>query len=112
MTVEILYFEGCPNSDAAFARVREAVASESAAADVRMVEVRDTDDAMARRFLGSPTIRVDGHDVETDARLRRDYGFLCRTYRTPAGTVDGAPPLQTIIEAIKNAIRRNAVAPD
>ncbi len=105
MTVEILYFEGCPNSDIAFARVRQALASERAAADVRMVEVRDTDDAMARRFLGSPTIQVDGYDVEPDARLRGGYGFMCRTYQTPGGTVDGAPALQTIIDAIKNAIR-------
>jgi hypothetical protein len=38
-----------------------------------------------QRFLGSPSIRVDGCDVEPGAELRRDYAQCCRLYVTLAG---------------------------
>ncbi len=103
MTVDILYFEGCPHSEVARDRVREAFASERVAGGVRMVEVSDAQDALARHFLGSPTIQIDGVDVEPEARLRRDYGFMCRTYETPAGLA-GVPPLQLVADAIRERL--------
>jgi hypothetical protein len=53
---------------------------------------RITDDCAARqeRFLGSPTVRVNGRDVEPNAEQRTDYGTKCRLYRTPAG-LSGQP---------------------
>ncbi len=64
-----------------------------------MVEVRDWEEAVALRFLGSPTIRVDGEDIESEARQRRDFGYTCRTYLTPEGP-SGVPPMQMIVRAI------------
>ncbi len=102
--IKILFFEGCPNSDAALERAREAVALEGVAANVRMVEILDTDDAITRRFLGSPTIQVDGEDVELEARVRTDYGFMCRTYRDSNGNVAGAPSVELISTVIKGRL--------
>jgi hypothetical protein len=104
MQVDILYFEDCPNSDAALDHVRQAIASEGAIADVRMVEIRDTEDAIARRFLGSPTIQIDGEDAESEARRRIDYGFMCRTYRARDGSVAGFPPVDLIAQAIRDRL--------
>lgn len=47
--------------------------------------------AEAERFLGSPTLRVDGRDVEPGAESRTDFGLKCRLYRTAAGQ-SHAPP--------------------
>jgi hypothetical protein len=104
MQVDILYFEDCPNSDAALDHVRQALSSEGAVADVRMVEIRDTEDAIARRFLGSPTIQIDGEDAESEARRRIDYGFMCRTYRAPDGSVSGSPPVDLIAQALRDRL--------
>jgi hypothetical protein len=101
MQVDILYFEGCPNSDIALDNTRRALASEGAIADVTMVEIRDTEDAIQRRFLGSPTVQIDGEDAEFEARRRTDYGFMCRTYRDASGTVAGAPPIGLIEHAVR-----------
>lgn len=101
--INILFFEGCLNSGAALERAREAVALEGVAANVRMVEILGTEDAIARRFLGSPTIQVEGEDVEPAARLGRDFGFMCRTYRASDGSVAGAPSL-VIATAIKGRL--------
>jgi catechol 2,3-dioxygenase-like lactoylglutathione lyase family enzyme len=38
--------------------------------------------AQTERFLGSPTVRVDGRDVEPDAETRTDHGIKCRIYRS------------------------------
>jgi hypothetical protein len=60
-------------------------------------EARQVHRAVLRAFLAagqppdSPTIRVDGRDVDPDADRRRDYGLSCRLYAGPAG-VSGAPP--------------------
>jgi hypothetical protein len=57
---------------------------------VRLVRVADADAVERLRFLGSPTVRVDGVDVEPGAVGRRDFVFSCRVYPTGAG-LSGRP---------------------
>jgi len=102
MRVDILYFEGCPNSNLTRARVLEALALQGVVADVRMIEIQDAEHAIAQRFLGSPTVRIDGQDAEPPARLRDDYGFMCRTYRASDNSTAGAPSVQLISEALRD----------
>ena len=47
--------------------------------------------AERERFLGSPTVRIDGQDVDPGAAQRSDFGLKCRLYRSDAGT-SGLPP--------------------
>jgi hypothetical protein len=83
--VELLYFDGCPNYLAARDTV-ETVASEiDISPDFRLVEVETPETAEELRFLGSPTIRVDGKDVEPGADERTEFQYACRLYRTPSG---------------------------
>lgn len=79
-------------------------------ADVQLVEVRDFEEAASMRFLGSPTIRIDDEDIEPEARLRTDYGFMCRTYRDEDGTTTGVPPLALIADAVRSRARRRVRA--
>ena len=97
--VEILYFAGCPHVDLARDRVAEAVRVTGVAAEVVLVEVLQPDDALRLRFPGSPTIRVDGRDVEEgdDARA---IGWQCRVYSV-AGRLDGAPPASWIAASLR-----------
>jgi hypothetical protein len=79
--VEVLTFPGCPHRDAAItlaARVREQLGS---AAEVRVIDLPDQPAAEQARFLGSPTIRVDGHDIEPGAEDQQEYVHACRLYR-------------------------------
>lgn len=78
--ITILYFSGCPNHPPAVEVVRGVVAELDIAADIEEVEVRGPSEAASLRFLGSPTIQVDGVDIEPAARSRTDFGFACRTY--------------------------------
>lgn len=80
MNVQIQYFEGCPNHRPAVELVRRVLRALNVDATIEEVEVDGPDDARELNFLGSPTILVDGVDVEPDARGRTDFGFACRTY--------------------------------
>ena len=96
--IEILAFAGCPNVAAARHNVEEAMREEGRAAHIVEVEVDTPELATAHRFLGSPSIRINGRDVEPGAEDRADYGLMCRTYRRAQTTV-GAPPVEMIREA-------------
>ncbi len=76
--VEILYFAGCPNHEAARALVERVAADLEVQPDIDLVEVPDADAATRLRFLGSPTVRVNGRDVEPGAEERGDFVFACR----------------------------------
>jgi hypothetical protein len=80
LIIEVLYFDGCPYHGSTVDAVREAAAHLGADVELREVEVRDDEDARRLRFLGSPTVLVDGVDIEPEARTRTDYAMSCRLY--------------------------------
>ena len=84
--VEILFFEGCPNQEPARALVERLARELRIEPDIEFVEVADPEAAVKLRFLGSPTVRVNGVDVEPGAAERRDFAYSCRIYRRDGGT--------------------------
>jgi hypothetical protein len=80
MKIEVLYFEGCPNYLPAVDRLRTVLAREGLRAELIEIEVKDDSDANALQFFGSPTIRVNGLDIEAGSRQVGETGFVCRCY--------------------------------
>ena len=105
--IELLYFDGCPNHEALLPRLRELVAQADVSTEIELRKIADDDAAQRERFLGSPTVRVDGHDVEPDAELRTDYGMKCRLYRTTAG-LSGQPPQECLQAALDHVAGADA----
>jgi hypothetical protein len=60
------------------------------------------DDVRAKRFLGSPTIRVDGVDVHGPEADEKGYGFGCRIY-VHNGVSAGWPWVEKVREALARA---------
>jgi hypothetical protein len=83
--IQVLTFDGCPNAPAAQALVDRVVAHLGVEAEVASVRVPDVDAAERLRFLGSPSIRIDGIDVEPGAAERTGYALACRIYATRSG---------------------------
>jgi hypothetical protein len=83
--VELLTFDGCPNAPAARELVARVAAQFAPDAEVGEIVIPDGEAAQSHRFLGSPTIRVDGRDIEPGADERTDYVLACRLYRTSSG---------------------------
>jgi hypothetical protein len=103
MKIELLYFDGCPNYEALLPELRELLGEQGIIEEeVELRRVETVEDAERERFLGSPTVRIDGSDVEPRAAERDDYGLKCRLYRL-AGVALGAPPRDLIAAAIRSA---------
>jgi len=100
MKIEILYFDGCPNYAPTMELVREVVADLGLNVAVEEVEVRDAADAERHRFFGSPSVHVNGVDIEIGTRDRSDYAFGCRMYGN-----SGIPP-RGLLEAALKEVRR------
>jgi hypothetical protein len=72
--------------------------------ELRLVNVPDREAAQRLRFLGSPTIRVGGVDVDPHTEERSDYALSCRVFRTEAGVV-GQPDERWVREALLRQAR-------
>jgi len=103
MKIELLFFDGCPNHETLLPRLR-ALLNAGGAEDVaiELVRIEDPDAAEAERFLGSPTVRIDGKDVEPGADERTDFGLKCRLFATPVG-LHGMPPDEWVLRALERA---------
>ena len=105
--IEFLYFEGCLGRRKARPLLEEVLAEEGIIAPVREIRIEDHDDAVAHRFQGSPTIRIDGRDIVEQADA--DYDLRCRVY-----WVNGRPqdfPSKEMIRAAVSAARAGSEAP-
>lgn len=105
MKIEILTISGCPNASAALRLVTDVLVAEGLAAQVTTVEIKDVAEAKARRFLGSPTARVDGADIEITRREERTASLSCRVYPAATGLA-GTPPREMIHAALHSARQR------
>ncbi len=101
--IDILYFEGCPNHKPAVEMAKSVIGELGIEAEINEVEVLSPEDAQAKRFLGSPSIHVDGIDVEPSARERPDFGYSCRTY-----SGKGLPTREMLTAALTGRVATSA----
>jgi hypothetical protein len=102
MKVELLYFDGCPNHDALVPHLRRLLDAHRPGTPIELVRVEDMYAAERERFLGSPTVRVNGEDVEPGASERTDFGLKCRLFATPDG-LRGTPVDDWLLAALERA---------
>ena len=92
MRIEVLYFEDCPNYVPTIDRLRTVLREEGLSVDVREIEVKDASAAERFGFIGSPTVRINGLDIDAAARSLVGGGLVCRLY-------GGGLPSETMIRA-------------
>jgi hypothetical protein len=83
MRIEVLYVPGCPNFQPVVERIEKVLVSESLRADIEGVPVNNDAEAKALQFHGSPTIRVNGNDVEF--METKSPSLACRLYPNRSG---------------------------
>src|SRR5215468_3809871 len=103
MKIEVLYVPGCPNHLPAVERIRKVLMSESLQADIEGIAVHSAVAAEALEFPGSPTIRVNGTDVE--ANHKNAIGLACRLYANN----EGVPSEEMLRMALITAKQRDAL---
>lgn len=100
MRVEVLYIAGCQHHRPAVQRTREVLRDLNLPDAVNETEVRTPSEAEGLRFPGSPTVRVNGVDVEPGARGMLHFGVGCRSYLED-GRRSGLPSKDLIRRALQ-----------
>ncbi len=99
MEVELLWWQGCPSWERATELVGEQM--ELAGLDPASLEVREIrteEEAAAEGFPGSPTIRVDGRDIQDPGD--QPVGLTCRVYRLGDGRISALPDPDVVAAAL------------
>ncbi len=99
--IDFLYWEECPSHPEALKRLREVLAELGMDAPIRMTEVLTDEEAARQRFPGSPTIRVNGQDVDPAGASLMGTALTCRIYRLEDGRVSPVPSKEMIRRALK-----------
>lgn len=100
--VELLWFADCTNHAMARRMLEEVIAELVPGTPIRDLDASDPLTAERARFPGSPTIRVDGRDVDPSYVDPGDYTPRCRLYRTESG-LRGLPERRWIEDALRRA---------
>ena len=104
MTIELLYWEGCPSHPAALAELREALADLGHPDAVIVLHEVDTEtEAAELGFCGSPTIRVDGADP-VPPPPGEPTGLTCRVYRLADGRYSPTPDAGLLRDGLRRLI--------
>jgi len=103
MKIEIFYFEGCPNYEPTVKLVQELVSELHIDAEITAVNVEDNDDAVSKRFLGSPSIRIKGKDIEMEENELTQYSMRCRVYQYD-GKYSGLPSREVLRRKLIEAL--------
>ncbi len=100
MRVSFLYYEECPSYDLALERLREVMGEEGISNEVEVLKVETEEQAREFRFVGSPTIRVDGQDI--DPPTDPSYALTCRAYRLEDDRISPLPSKEMIRRALRS----------
>jgi hypothetical protein len=104
MKIELLYVAECPNHLPAVEIIQDVLREQGLSEEIQQIEVTDGEQAVALCFRGSPSVRVDGKDVEPNITgSSGSFGISCRTY-----LVDGRRQGTPRREWIRNAVRSSS----
>ena len=99
MTIEFRYWEGCPSYPEARELLDSVLRERGVEAEIVVRQVHTQEEAEELRFPGSPTILVDGRDVDPVGAESRP-ALACRIYALPDGRVSPIPSREQLEEAL------------
>jgi hypothetical protein len=101
--IEFLFWEDCPSHPQALKLLQEVMVETGVESPVEMIEVLTDEEAARLQFAGSPTIRVDGVDIDAAGAAQMGTALTCRVYRLEDGRFSPVPSR----EMIRRALVRN-----
>lgn len=99
--IEVLHWEGCPSLEEAQELLEEVLRERGLEATIDVRHVGTQEEAEALDFHGSPTIRVDGRDVDPPGASSQRVALACRIYRLPDGRISPVPSREMLEEALR-----------
>ncbi len=100
--IDFLWFEDCPSHTAARAMLSDVLAQQEVEAEIVETRVQTQARAEALAFPGSPTIRVNGLDIDEDGAGSRP-ALTCRAYQWSDGRIQPLPERARLAAAVREA---------
>ncbi len=98
--ISVLFIEGCPSILSIANSIKEVIAEEAVDANISFILIETPEDAGRLHFTGSPTVRINGMDIESNMQNNKDYGLRSRHYYIN-GKESDYPAKSMIRDAIK-----------
>jgi hypothetical protein len=98
--IEFLFWEDCPSHPEAWKRLQEVMAELGVETPVEKIEVLTDEEAGRLSFPGSPTIRVDGTDIDPTGAAQMGTALTCRVYVLEDGRFSPVPSREMIRQAL------------
>ncbi len=95
MKIEFLYFEGCPNHEAALTNLKDALSETKIDEKIEIINIEKPENVTKHRFLGSPSIRINNRDLEIAEDESTEYSMRCRRYKN-GDAIEGFPSKELI----------------
>jgi len=103
LSIQFQYTEDCPSHEAALKRLNQVLGEEGVRTKVHVVKVDTDAQARALNFVGSPTILINGVDIDpppSDAVA----ALSCRAYRLEDGRISPLPSAKMMRRALQRAL--------
>lgn len=98
MTIQLLYFDGCPSWQAALENLHKALAAMDWKPEIELILIQDDAQAAQYTFQGSPSLKYNGRDL-WEQKLD-EYHIGCRVYPTP-NELRGVPTVEMLEERLQ-----------
>ena len=97
MKIEFLYFKECPGYQSALSLLERILLESNTAVAIEKIEITTQGMALQHRFLGSPSIRINGKDI-AGREEASEYGLKCRIYPDTGSGIPSASVLRKALE--------------
>ncbi len=107
MRIQFLWWEGCPSHPKARQRLQQALDELGMEAEIEEIQVLTDEEAERWGFPGSPTILVEGQDIDPQG-AQQPARLTCRLYFLEDGRPSPVPSVEMIKRALQAAQSRSA----
>ena len=101
--IEFQYYADCPSHEQALSRLRETLSEYDIDTNIEVREIKTQSEAEESKFIGSPTILINGKDIQPYPE-NTPYALTCRAYYLENGRVSPMPSQHMIREALSSHI--------
>lgn len=102
LNIQFLFYKECPSYKLAYINLEEALKEEEIEEWIQIIKVENEQEAKNLQLSGSPTIRINGIDIDPASINTKNYGIHCRNYSIN-GKSTGWPDKVLIKQAIQKA---------
>jgi len=102
MRIQFLYWQECPSYEDALTRLKKVLREERIDCEIEQIIITSDDQAGILNFSGSPTVLINGRDIDPDGAQKQCSALTCRIYKLPDGRISPLPSEEMIRNAIRN----------